>query len=356
VRELRSIGIQPDMIVCRSDYPVTPAVRQKIALFTDVEQRAVVPAYTVDSIYEVPLMLEEEGVADFIAQRLELTVSKPDLSEWRQLVAQIRKAKPLLNVTLVGKYVELEDAYMSVREALRHAAWSLDYDVKINYVSAESLEHPGGTDALIGAEGIIVPGGFGYRGIEGKIAAAHYARENGIPYLGLCLGMQVMCIEFARHVLKTQDANSTEFNPKTANPVISLMPDQQGIEEMGGTMRLGLCPCVLQPDTLAAEAYAPSGAVDERHRHRWEFNNRYRTPLGAAGMVFSGISPDGRLVEIAELDRNLHPWMLGTQAHPEFRSRPNRPHPLFRAFLKAVAGRVATPARPEQEVALETAN
>jgi CTP synthase len=356
VRELRSIGIQPDMIVCRSDYPVTPAVRQKIALFTDVEQRAVVPAYTVDSIYEVPLMLEEEGVADFIAQRLELTVSKPDLSEWRQLVAQIRKPKPLLNVTLVGKYVELEDAYMSVREALRHAAWSLDYDVKINYVSAESLEHPGGTDALIGAEGIIVPGGFGYRGIEGKIAAARYARENGIPYLGLCLGMQVMCIEFARHVLKTQDANSTEFNPKTANPVISLMPDQQGIEEMGGTMRLGLCPCVLQPDTLAAEAYAPSGAVDERHRHRWEFNNRYRTPLGAAGMVFSGISPDGRLVEIAELDRNLHPWMLGTQAHPEFRSRPNRPHPLFRAFLKAVAGRVATPAWPEQEVAIETAN
>jgi CTP synthase len=356
VRELRGIGIQPDMIVCRSDYPVTPSVRQKIALFTDVEQRAVVPVYTVDSIYQVPLMLEEEGVADFIAQRLELTVSKPDLSEWQQLVAQIQKAKPLLSVALVGKYVELEDAYMSVREALRHAAWSLDCDVKIAYISAESLEHPGGTDALIGAEGIIVPGGFGYRGIEGKIAAARYARENGIPYLGLCLGMQVMCIEFARHVLKTQDANSTEFNPKTANPVISLMPDQQGIEEMGGTMRLGLYPCVLQPGTLAAEAYAPSGTVDERHRHRWEFNNRYRTPLDAAGMVFSGISPDGRLVEIAELDRHLHPWMLGTQAHPEFRSRPNRPHPLFRAFLKAVAGRSATPARPEQEVALETAN
>jgi CTP synthase len=247
----------------------------------------------------------------------------------------------------------LEDAYMSVREALRHAAWSLDCDVKINYISSESLEHPGETDALIGAQGIVVPGGFGYRGIEGKIVAARYARGHGIPYLGLCLGMQVMCIEFARHVLGTQDVNSTEFNPKTANPVISLMPDQQGIEEMGGTMRLGLCPCVLQPGTLAAEAYAPSATVDERHR--WEFNNRYRTPLSAAGMVFSGISPDGRLVEIAELDRQLHPWMLGTQAHPEFRSRPNRPHPLFRAFLKAVAGRAATPARAAQEVALETA-
>ncbi len=355
VRELRGIGIQPDMIVCRSDYPVTPAVRQKIALFTDVEQRAVVPALTVDSIYEVPLMLEEEGVADFIAERLELTITRPDLSEWRELVAQIEKTKPLLNVALVGKYVELEDAYMSVREALRHAAWSLDRDVKINYVSAESLEHPGGTAALIGAEGIVVPGGFGYRGIEGKIAAARYARENSIPYLGLCLGMQVMCIEFARHVLNTQDANSTEFNPKTANPVISLMPDQQGVEEMGGTMRLGLCPCVLQPGTLAAEAYAPHGTVDERHRHRWEFNNRYRAPLGAAGMVFSGISPDGRLVEIAELNRDMHPWMLGTQAHPEFRSRPNRPHPLFRAFLKAVSDRLSAPAQSEYKAALEPA-
>jgi CTP synthase len=337
VRELRSIGIQPDIIVCRSDYPVSEAVRQKIALFTDVETRAVVPAYTAESIYEVPLMLEQAGVAEFVAERLELPVSAPDLNEWRRLVDQIRETKPVLRVALVGKYVELEDAYMSVREALHHAAWTLDRDVKIDWIGSESLEHPGGLDALVGADGIVVPGGFGYRGIEGKIAAARFARESRVPYLGLCLGMQVMCIEFARHTLKTQDANSTEFNQKTTNPVISLMPDQQGIEEMGGTMRLGLCPCVLQPGTRAAEAYAPATVVDERHRHRWEFNNRYRAPLSAAGMVFSGLSPDGRLVEIAELGQELHPWMLGTQAHPEFRSRPNRPHPLFRAFLRAVA-------------------
>ena len=337
VRELRSIGIQPDMIVCRADQPVSDSVRQKIALFTDVDRRAVVPAYTADSIYEVPLMLEDEGVAGFIAERLELSVSEPDLIEWRGLVDQIRADKPLLNVALVGKYVELEDAYMSVREAINHAGWSLNHDVKIRWVSAESVEHPGGLDQLTGVDGIVVPGGFGDRGIEGKIKAARYAREHKVPYLGLCLGMQVMCIEFARHVLQTNDANSTEFNPKTGNPVISLMPDQQGIEEMGGTMRLGLWPCMLQAGTLAAEAYAPLPVVEERHRHRWEFNNRYRTPLHEAGMVFSGLSPDGRLVEIAELAPEVHPWMVGTQAHPEFRSRPNRPHPLFRAFLQAVA-------------------
>jgi CTP synthase len=337
VRELRSIGIQPDMIVCRADQPMSDSVRQKIALFTDVERRAVVPAYTARSIYEVPLMLEDEGVADFIAERLELPVTAPDLIEWRALVDKIRSDKPVLDVALVGKYVELEDAYMSVREALHHAGWSLDHDVKIRWISAESVEHPGGLEQLAGVDGIVVPGGFGDRGIEGKIRAARYARENKIPYLGLCLGMQVMCIEFARHVLGTNDANSTEFNPKTGNPVISLMPDQQGIEEMGGTMRLGLWQCVLQPGTHAAAAYAPLSMVEERHRHRWEFNNRYRAPLGAAGMVFSGLSPDGRLVEVAELSPEVHPWMLGTQAHPEFRSRPNRPHPLFRAFLEAVA-------------------
>jgi CTP synthase len=337
VRELRSIGIQPDMIVCRADQTVSDAVRHKIALFTDVERRAVVPAYTADSIYEVPLMLEDEGVADFIAERLELSVAAPDLTGWRGLVEQIRAEKPVLNVALVGKYVELEDAYMSVREALHHAGWSLNHDVKIRWVSAESVEHPDGLDQLAGIDGIVVPGGFGDRGIEGMIRAARFAREHKIPYLGLCLGMQVMCIEFARHVLGTNDANSTEFNPKTANPVISLMPDQQGIEEMGGTMRLGLCACVLQPGTQAAAAYAPALVVEDRHRHRWEFNNRYRAPLSASGMVFSGFSPDNRLVEIAELAPAVHPWMVGTQAHPEFRSRPNRPHPLFCAFLQAVA-------------------
>lgn len=339
VAELRGIGIQPDMIVCRSDHPVTDGVRDKIALFTDVEPRAVVPAYTAQSIYEVPLMLEAEGVADFIAERLGLRVSPPDLGEWRRLVEQIGKFKPTLKVALVGKYVELKDAYMSVREALNHAGWAIDRNVEIEWVHSEQLERPNGVEMLRGVNGILVPGGFGERGIEGKIAAARYARENRIPYFGLCLGMQVMCIEFARHVLGLVDANSTEFNPKTPNPVISLMPDQQGIEDMGGTMRLGLWPCELQPGTLAQAAYAPATNIRERHRHRWEFNNRYRAPACAAGMVFSGLSPDGRLAEIAELDRQLNPWMLGTQFHPEFRSRLNRPHPLFKAFLEAVADR-----------------
>jgi CTP synthase len=335
VRELRSIGIQPDMIVCRSDKPVSASVREKIALFTDVEPRAVVPAYTANSIYEVPLMLDEAGVGDFIAERLGLPVAPPDLQEWQTLVTQIHAEKPAVPIALVGKYVELEDAYMSVREALRHAAWSLDHDVEIRWVSAESLERPGGMSQFEGAAGILVPGGFGYRGIEGKIAAARYAREERVPYFGLCLGMQVMCIEFARNVLGLGDANSTEFNPKTANAVISLMPDQEAIEEMGGTMRLGLYPCVLQPDSRAAQAYAPAERIAERHRHRWEFANRYRAGFSAAGMIFSGISPDSRLVEISELSPGLHPWMLGTQFHPEFRSRPNRPHPLFAAYLRA---------------------
>jgi len=335
VRELRSIGIQPDMIVCRSDHPLTQGVREKIALFTDVEPQAVVPAYTANSIYEVPLMLEQEGVADFIAERLGLTVSEPDLTEWRQLVEQIHKSKPSLRIGVVGKYVELEDAYMSVREALRHAGWALDRDVIIEWISAEALERPGELERLRRVNGILVPGGFGYRGIEGKILAARFAREHKVPYFGLCLGMQVMCIEFARHVLGMADANSTEFNPKTPHPVISLMPDQVGIEEMGGTMRLGLYPCVLQPGTHAARAYAPAERIEERHRHRWEFYNPYRPAFSAAGMVFSGLSPDGRLVEICELSPELHPWMVGTQFHPEFRSRPNRPHPLFKAFLAA---------------------
>jgi len=335
VGELRSIGIQPDMIICRSDLPVSQSVREKISLFTDVDTRAVVPAYTAQSVYEVPLMLEQEGVADFIAEKLELDVSGPDLAEWRVLVDKIHQVKTSVKIALVGKYIELEDAYMSVREALRHAAWSLDHDVEITWVHAETVQKPEGLATLAGADGILVPGGFGERGIEGKIATAQYAREHRIPYFGLCLGMQVMCIDFARHVLGHGDANSTEFNPKTPDPVISLMPDQQGIEDMGGTMRLGLWPCVLQTGTLAAEAYAPEGRIRERHRHRWEFNNRYRPSASAKGLNFSGLSPDGRLVEIAELDRTLHPWMLGVQFHPEFVSRPNRPHPLFKAFMRA---------------------
>ncbi len=335
VRDLRSIGIQPDMIVCRSDKPVSQSVRDKIALFTDVDARAVVPAYTAKSIYEVPLMLEQEGVAGIIADRLELKVGGPDLADWRALVERIHCPKETACIAVVGKYIELEDAYMSVREALRHAAWSLDRDVEIRWIHAETLQKPEGLAALEGVDGVLVPGGFGERGIEGKVAAAKYAREHRIPYFGLCLGMQVMCIEFARNVLGLSDANSTEFNPKTPDPIISLMADQQGIEDMGGTMRLGLWPCQLQEGSLARAAYAPEPRIRERHRHRWEFNNRYRTQATDKGLNFSGLSPDGRLVEIAELDRTLHPWMLGTQFHPEFLSRPNRPHPLFKAFLQA---------------------
>ncbi len=352
VRELRSIGIQPDMIVCRSEQPVSAAVREKIALFTDVEPRAVVPAYTAESVYEVPLMLDAEGVGDFIADRMGLPVTSPDLEEWRQLVARIRAAKPVVPIALVGKYVELPDAYMSVREALRHAAWALGYDPEVRWVSAESLERAGGLSQLEGVAGILVPGGFGYRGIEGKIVAARYAREHRVPYFGLCLGMQVMCVEFARHVLGLSDANSTEFNPKTGNPVISLMPDQEGIEDMGGTMRLGLYTCVLRPGSRAAEAYAPAERIEERHRHRWEFANRYRASFSAAGMVFSGVSPDNRLVEISELAPELHPWMLGTQFHPEFRSRPNRPHPLFLAFVRAAIA-YARPTGPRESSTAE---
>ncbi|HEX7973318.1 MAG TPA: CTP synthase [Anaerolineales bacterium] len=334
VRELRSIGISPDMIVARSDQAITEDLREKIALFCDVERRAVVPMVTAPVLYEVPLMLERLGVADYLLERLGLEERrKPDWSQWERLVAEVRRTKPVVNIALVGKYVELQDAYMSVREALKHAALALGIEVEMSWVHSSDLEKGRGWDVVRQANGVLVPGGFGSRGIEGKIQAAHYARESRIPYLGLCLGMQLMVVEFARFALNTDDANSTEFDRSTKNPVIDLMPDQREIADMGGTMRLGLYPCALQPGTLAAAAYQKD-MVQERHRHRFELNNAYRTVLSKAGMRFSGVSPDGRLVEIAELAD--HPFMLGTQFHPEFLSRPNRPHPLFVAFLDAV--------------------
>ncbi len=339
VRELRGMGIQPDIIGLRADAPIEGDIREKVSLFCDVEPRAVIPIVTASSIYEVPLRLEETGLADLVLARLGLQarITPPDLVDWRAATERLQREKPSVRVALVGKYVELQDAYISVREALIHAALKFGYGVHIDWLHSEALERPGGLEALAEADGIVVPGGFGYRGIEGKILAARYAREQRVPYLGLCLGMQVMCIEFVRNVLGRTQANSTEFNPKTPDPVISLMPDQQGVEDMGGTMRLGLWPCELAAGSLAAAAYDPDTRIRERHRHRWEFNNRYRPRAIEAGMCFSGLSPDGRLVEIAELNRDLNPWMLGTQFHPELRSRPNRPHPLFRAFLRAVA-------------------
>ena len=342
VAELRSIGITPDVIVARSDFPFEDGLREKIALFCDVDLRAVVPLVTADILYEVPLILEKFGVGDYLLERLGLQARrKPDWSEWERLVAEVRQPKPLVHVALVGKYVELHDAYFSVREALEHAALALGVEVHIDWLHSSDLEKDRGWEIIQAADGILVPGGFGSRGIEGKIKAIRYARENKVPYLGLCLGMQLMVVEFARHLVGSDDPNSTEFDRSTHYPVIDLMPDQRSIADMGGTMRLGLYPCQLIPGTRAGDAYQKP-QVDERHRHRFELNNSYRELLEKGGMVFSGISPDGKLVEIAELSD--HPFMVATQFHPEFLSRPNRAHPLFKAFLQAVRERMESKA------------
>ncbi|HSR48901.1 MAG TPA: CTP synthase [Anaerolineales bacterium] len=339
VRELRSIGISPDVIVARSDHQVGEDLREKIALFCDVEARAVIPLVTTDVLYEIPLLLEREGLGEYVLGRLGLAARRrPDWKEWERLVAAERTSRRPVRVALVGKYVELKDAYMSVREAVRHAALEAEVEAEILWLHSAELEKGKGWADLKTADAVIVPGGFGSRGIEGKIAAARYARENGVPYLGLCLGMQVMVIEFARHVLGSEDANSTEFDRSTPHPVIDLLPEQRGIADLGGTMRLGLYPCRLIRGTKAGAAYGVP-ETSERHRHRFEFNNTYREILGEHGLVYSGLSPDGRLVEIAEL--RDHPFMVGSQFHPEFLSRPNRPHPLFRGLLRAAADRAA---------------
>ena len=343
VRELRSIGISPDMIVARSDHPVDASLREKMALFCDVDKRAVIPMVTAEVLYEVPLLIEAEGMADYILERMGLTArARPDWSEWRWLVDEVRREKPSVRVALVGKYVELHDAYISVREALKHAALHLGVELDLQWVHSADLEKGRSWDVLESVSGVLVPGGFGSRGIEGKIQAAHYARTHQVPYFGLCLGMQLMVTEFAREILGDDQANSTEFDRATPHPVIDLMPDQRTISDMGGTMRLGLYPCELQPGTIAAEAYQET-QVEERHRHRFEFNNAYREAFAAKGMRFSGLSPDGRLVEIVELAD--HPFMLATQFHPEFLSRPNRPHPLFLAFIRAACDRAGIPYR-----------
>lgn len=337
VRELRSLGISPDVIVARSDYPVEDDLCEKIAQFCDVEKKAVFPMVTTPVLYEIPLLLEKANIGEYVLQRLGLEARvQPDWQEWEYLVGQVNKDKPVVKIALVGKYVELHDAYLSVRESIKHAGLHLGVEIDLKWVHSAELEKGKGWDVLKEADGIVVPGGFGSRGIEGKIQAAQYARENKVPYLGLCLGMQVIVVEMARNVLHKEEANSTEFDRSTPDPVIDLMPEQTSITDKGGTMRLGLYPCDLKEGSLAREAYGVE-RVEERHRHRFEFNNDYRAQMEEAGMRLSGLSPDGRLVEIVEIKD--HPFMVGTQFHPEFLSRPNRPHPLFYAMVKAASKR-----------------
>ena len=334
VRELRAIGIQPDAIVCRADFEITEDIKDKIALFCDVRRDAVIPMLTVNNIYEVPLVLEDSGIGDLVIDGLHLDATPRNLGEWRALVERMANTRKSLPIAVVGKYADLPDAYLSVKEALRHAGLFHERDVEITWVQSEDIERDGPEEWLEHTSGIVVPGGFGARGVEGMVDAVAYAREQGVPYLGLCLGMQVMVVEHSRSQLGLASATSTEFNQETLDPVIDLMPDQREVSEMGGTMRLGNYPCELMPGTKAAKSYGMHSIV-ERHRHRFEFNNAYREMLQEAGVLASGLSPDGRLVEIVE---NVdHPFMIGVQFHPEFRSRPQEPHPLFRDFVEAAS-------------------
>ncbi len=368
VRELRSMGIQPNVIIARTDHQVSKEVIKKISLFCDVDEDAVIPLVTTDLLYEIPLVLEETGLDDYIVKKLKLDVEEvePDLAQWRDIVDQMREVNGTLRIGIVGKYVELHDAYMSVKEALTHAAIPHHLQVEVKWIHSGDLEKDRGWDELRQVDAIVVPGGFGYRGVEGKILAARYARENKVPYLGLCLGMQTMCIEFARNVIGLEDANSSEFEAPSEHPVIALMNDQRGITDMGGTMRLGAYPCVLTPESRTKAAYLDRDSVSERHRHRFEFNNSYRDAFAENGMVFSGLSPDELLVEVVELDD--HPYMVGCQFHPEFASRPTAPHPLFSGLIAAAIehrdeqvtsvkesanGKVHSPADANNEAAID---
>jgi CTP synthase len=332
VRDLRSMGIQPDVILCRADHEVTAEIRRKIALFCDVEERGVISLPTMNSIYQVPIVLQEENLGEYVIEKLQLDAGPRALEDWRLLVERLEHPVGTVTIAIVGKYVELHDAYLSIKEALIHAGMYHQVRVELRWVHSERLEQEPVTALLEGVDGIVVCPGFGGRGIEGKLEAARYARVNRIPYLGVCYGMQMMVIEYARNVLGLIGANSTEVNQQSPHPVISLLSEQRGVEDMGGTMRLGGYRCVLVPGTKAAAAYGVA-EVTERHRHRYEFNNLYRERLAEAGLIASGTSPDGELVEIAEVVG--HPFMLGSQFHPEFRSRPDRPQPLFRDFVGA---------------------
>ncbi len=340
VKELRAIGIQPDILVCRTEQSISREMKKKIALFCDVDENAVIENRTAATIYEVPLIMQNEGLDKIVLDKLNLPQSPAKMDDWQRMVYKIKNPTGRVKIAVVGKYVALPDAYISVVEALHHAGIDNSVAVKVKFVNAESIEEPAVDleDIFSGCKGILVPGGFGDRGIEGKIRAINFARTNKIPFLGLCLGMQCAVIEFARNVCNFPDANSTEFNPDTNHPVIALMDSQLNVINKGGTMRLRAYPCKITPDSFTANAYfgdAELSEIRERHRHRFEFNNNYREILQANGMVIAGVLPDDSLVEIVELDKNLHPWFIGCQFHPELKSRPNHPHPLFRAFVNA---------------------
>ena len=337
VKELRSIGISPDIIVCRSEKPISKEMREKMAMFCDVDPEAVIQNLTARSIYEVPMLMEEQGLDTIVLRKLEMEDKPKDMQGWHDMVARIlKKYDKKVTIAVVGKYVALQDAYISITESLRHAAVANEAELDIHWVNAEEIEADD-TDiakVMAGVDGILVPGGFGNRGIEGKIKAIQYARELKIPFFGICLGMRCAVIEFARHVCGMADANSSEFNPNSTHPVIDLMPEQIDVEDLGGTMRLGLYPCKVYPDTLTSKAYNAE-LIYERHRHRYEFNNAFREKIVGKGLVLGGTLPNGRLVEIVELPESEHPWFLGAQFHPEFKSRPTNPHPLFREFVGA---------------------
>ena len=347
VTELRSRGIQPDVIVCRSEESLSPSLKRKISNLCDVDERAVVNAADVRNIYELPLVLHDEGLDTVVCDVLQID-AQPDLSSWQSVVAMVENATKPVRIGLIGKYIELHDAYLSVVESIKHAGFHHGASVEIDWIQAEEVEGLLAAGRLSELDGMVIPGGFGIRGVEGKIAAAEFARENNLPCLGLCLGMQVMTIEYARHVLGMADAHSTEFDPSTQHPVIDIMSDQRDVTDKGGTMRLGAYYAVLEPGSKVANAYGES-VVSERHRHRYEFNSQYRTRFEASGFVCSGTSPDRRLVEFVELKD--HPFWVGTQAHPEFKSRPDRPHPLFREMIGASLEYRASVGRPADAVA-----
>ncbi len=332
VKELRSIGIQPDILVCRSDRPIPVGLKQKLSEFCDVPVECVITSPDARSIYEVPVILEREGLAEQVLNLLQMEQRQPNMTQWENMVDRMYNPKYTVEIAIVGKYVRLGDAYLSVVESLRHAAIATHGDLRLRWVNSEVLENEPPENYLAGVDGIIVPGGFGSRGIDGKIAAIKYARDRQIPFLGLCLGMQCSVIEWARNVEGLSNANSAEFDPYTDNPVINLLPEQQDVVDLGGTMRLGLYPCRVLPNTLAFQLYQEE-VIYERHRHRYEFNNVYRSQLLDSGYLVSGTSPDGRLVEIIEYPK--HPFFIACQFHPEFQSRPNAPHPLFKGFMTA---------------------